>query len=167
MMKDDGVALIEMLVVVSVIAFLIVLAGISYEGWTARYTVENDIKQLYADTMFARLRAMERNRLHFLSFPTAQPTQYAIYEDTNTAPDGDGSLVTASDTMILQRSVKNTIVPALTPIATQFSFDKSGLASNTGTIRLSSTLTPDYDCIRLSETRINLGKWDGSACTIK
>jgi len=166
-MKNKGITLIELIVVVSVIGILVIALGFSFQGWMGKYKVESQIKEMYVDLMNARARAMQRNRVHFVDLPSAQPKQYTIYEDTNTAPDGNGTLEAASDTQVLQKTTDYTIVPALAFGDTRFNFNKNGLVSHNGSIRLSSTVTPDYDCIVLFTTRINMGKWNGTDCVAK
>jgi len=161
-----GITLIELIVVVSVIGILVIALGFSFQGWMGKYKIESQIKEMYVDLMNARASAMQRNRMYFVSLTT---TQYTIYEDTNTAPDGNETLETASDTQVLQKNTSYTIVPALAFGVTQFRFNKNGLVSHNGTIRLSSTVTPDYDCIVLSPTRINMGQWNTTSadCDVK
>lgn len=166
-MKNRGMTLIELIIVITIIGILIFALGFSFQGWIGNYNVERAIKGMYIDLMNARARAVERNRIHFVDLPVAQPNSYVIYEDTNPAPDGNGILETASDATVLQKNLDYTIIPAMAFGLTRFSFDKNGLGSINGTIRLSSTVNPDYDCIVLSETRINIGKWNGSSCDIK
>jgi prepilin-type N-terminal cleavage/methylation domain-containing protein len=166
-LNNRGMTLIELIIVISIIGILVFALGFSFQGWIGSYNVERAIKEMYIDLMNARARAVERNRIHFVDLPVAQPKQYVIYEDTNPAPDGNGILETASDASILRKNLDYTIVPAMSFGLTQFSFDKSGLGSIKGTIRLSSTVNPDYDCIVLSETRINIGKWNGTSCAVK
>jgi len=163
-MRNNGITLIELIIVISIIGILAVALGFEFTGWMGGYRVESQTKEMYVDLMNARARAMQRNRSHFV---TLAATQYTIYEDTNPAPDGNGTLETASDDQVLQRNRDYAIVPALSFGATQFTFDRNGLVSHNGTIRLSSSLTPDYDCIVLFSTRINMGRWNGASCDAK
>lgn len=156
---SGGFTLIEIIVVVAIIGTLLTIAGLEVSGWLSNYKVETEIKSMYVDLMNARARAMQRNRFHFVVLAA---TQYTIYEDTNTAPDGNGTLETASDTQVLQKTTSYTLSSALSFGATQFYFDKNGIASNTGSLRLVSTATPDYDCIVIAATRINMGKWNAT-----
>jgi prepilin-type N-terminal cleavage/methylation domain-containing protein len=165
--KDDGITLIELIVVISVIGVLAVALGFQFQGWMGSYKVESQIKEMYVDLMNARAMAMQKNRMHFVVLGAKQ---YTLYEDTNPAPDGNETLETSSDSQVLQKTTDYDIVPALEAGVTQFSFDKDGLisdVSNGATIRFSSTVAPDYDCIELSPTRINMGKWNGTSCDIK
>jgi prepilin-type N-terminal cleavage/methylation domain-containing protein len=167
MVRNEGITLIELIIVISIIGILVVALGFSFQGWIGGYKIESQIKELYVDLMNSRARAMQRNRTHFVDLPVVQPKQYTIYEDTNPVPDGNGILETASDASILQKNMDYTIIPAMSFGVRRFSFDKNGLVSNNGTIRLSSTVTPDYDCIVLFATRINMGQWNGTDCIAK
>lgn len=159
-----GFTLIEIIVVVVIISTLLAIVGLEVSGWLSNYKVETEIKTMYVDLMNTRARAMQRNRFHFIVLAA---TQYTIYEDTNTAPDGNGTLETATDTQVLQKTTSYTISSSLSFGATQFYFDKNGIASNTGSLRLVSTATPDYDCIIIAATRINLGQYSGGNCNAK
>ncbi len=170
---NSGFSLIELLIVVSVAGILMAIAGVQYSAWVTKAGVEREIRAMYVDLMNTRLRAMQRNRLHFVDFSVNN--QYTVYEDTydgmlsTYTPDGDGSLQKTSpgDTIVLQTRTKNSIIPDLTSGLKIFYFDRNGLPSLTGDIRLSSSVSPDYDCILLAQTRINLGKWDGTTCNIR
>jgi prepilin-type N-terminal cleavage/methylation domain-containing protein len=97
-MRNDGVSLIELLVVVSIIGLLIIAMGFSYEGWMGNYRLESQTKDLYFDLADARSNAMSHNRVHWV---VLEEQQYTIYEDTNPAPDGDGVLNIAADTQVV------------------------------------------------------------------
>lgn len=142
----------------------------------SNYRVESQIKQMYCDLMNARAKAMERNRKHFM---TLAAKQYAIYDDdsngSSKVPDGDWNLQSGSGgyTQVMQVNTNCTIIPALAFGATRFYFDDNGLISLKGSMRLDTDLHgdgtpdayPDYDCIVLSQTRINLGKWEECDCS--
>ncbi len=184
-MKGDGVTLIELAVVISIISILIIALGFSFEGWIGKYRVEKTVKELYADLMSARMMAMQRNRVYFADFnlPAANAPCYRIISDTAAVNDwdteGDGLWDADNDNVL---DAVHTVLPAF-PKAIEYSitwtggtiiFDKRGNVqpSSTplgGTICLTTTSDPDYDCIKISTTRINLGKLktqisDGGAC---
>lgn len=154
-----GMTLVELMTVVAILGVLVVILGFSFQGWIAKYKVEDQTKRLYADITDARARAMQKKRMTFV---TLEASRYRTFEDTNTAPDGNGALDLAADTGVAVVNTAYTITPAMT-----FSFDREGLASFTGTIRLVSTLSPDYDCITIRTTRIRIGRFDGATCQEK
>lgn len=118
---------------------------------------------MHSNLIHARVMAMCKKRVHFVKLEAAQ---YTIYEDTNPMPDGNNALETATDRLALQKTTDYDIDSNLSFGHTQFKFDKDGISSHNGNIRLVSTASPDYDCIVLFSTRINMGKWDG-ACNAK
>lgn len=195
--KHDGITLIELIIVISIIGILVIALGFEYRNWMGRYRVENQIKQMHIDFMNARARALTRNRMHFV---TEAANAYTIYEDTSPAPDGDGNLQPTADCRAT--GVSDTCLPGFcrsdgtcsklveytidwTAIGTQILFDKRGLISPAGSIYCnpneplccasntcsasdqSKCKNPDYDCLVIAPTRINMGKWNGATCDEK
>ena len=152
LLDKQGVSLVELLVVFSIVGILAVALGFSYQGWRAKYQVEKQMRELHADLMQARADALERKRNYFAVIAS---TSYSVYEDTNPAPDGNGTLETASDRLALVRTVEPS--KPLTGAAT-IEFNTRGLANVLGSICTINTFDADYDCIVVSQSRVNLGK---------
>ncbi len=164
-MRDtDGFTLVEILVTIAILSILLGIAGLSARDWVIRYQVESQTRQVYADLMNARVNAMQRNRVFFVSVGA---NQYAIYEDSYPSPDGNGNLDTGAgqDRLVIQKAAQYTLVSS--PTAT-FNFTANGLASSATAavvdIHCQSTANPASDCIEVSLTRILMGKWNGSTC---
>ena len=157
-----GITLVELMTVVAILGVLVAILGFSFQGWIAKYKVEDQTKRLYADITDARARAMQKKRMTFVALAARQ---YRTFEDTNTAPDGNGVYEQAADTGVANTTTSYDIVPTLNPVVTQFAFDREGLATVTGTIRLDSTLSPDYDCITIQTTRLRIGRYDVATST--
>ena len=168
--KDNrGVTLIELMVVVSIVAILVVALGFSFEGWIGKYRLESATKDMYSDLMEAKTRALTRTRAHFI---TINATQYVIYEDTNTAPDGNGTLETAADTVVLQKTIPNNYQLQMVSAGAfpqTLTVDTRGLITPAIVIRIDNTRTPDYDCILVGQVRVQMGKYNGttSSCDPK
>ena len=81
-----------------------------------------------------------------MSFVRINGNDYQTYEDTNPAPDGDGSLQN-TDTLVTNVTVSHAIATGTIAVPLSFNFNRNGIASVTGIIRFSSTAQPDYDCI--------------------
>jgi prepilin-type N-terminal cleavage/methylation domain-containing protein len=169
-LNNKGMTLIELIIVVTIIGILVTSLAFSFQGWVSGYKVESQTKELYMDLINIRNRAMQRNRMHFVDLTS---TQYTIYEDTNTAPDGDGISNPAADTQVSQK-VLDARYPITwsVPAANRIQFDINGLSNNNTNICSNAPVDAngsDYNCIIISSTRINMGKLttsiaDGGAC---
>lgn len=157
-MKNDGITLIELIIVISIIGILVVALGFSFQGWIGGSRVETQMKEMYTDLMNARVRAMSRSRVHFVTLTT---TSYTVFEDTNPAPDGNGTLETAGtpDTQILLKPLDTRYPVTWSDIAdTEIEFTGRGLSNDNKTICSNTDADADYNCIIISASRINLGK---------
>ncbi len=163
-MKNKGITLIELLVIISIIGILIVAMGFSYEGWMGRYRIESQTKELYSDLMDAKTRAMTRHRIHFVILDSRQ---YEVYDDNYPPPDGNGTLETDSDELIIQKSLKydlELLPVGTTPLPQTIAIDTRGLMFPQRDFRIDNDITPDYDCIAITQARIRMGKWENNKC---
>lgn len=164
LINKEGFTLIELLVVISVMGILVTTLVFSFQRWNSGYIVESQIKEMQMDLMNTRARSLQRNRMHFVDLSA---TQYSSYEDTNTAPDGDGIAAPATDTLI-SRKLLNPRYPFIFTNA-QIIFDRNGLSNTDNIICSTAVADADYDCMEISATRINMGQLatpvaEGGAC---
>ena len=158
---EHGFTIFELLVVIAIVTILCSIGVVSARTWMTNATVEQQIQQMYADLVNARSRAMNYNRIHFVQLNLAT-RQYQIWDDTDPAPDCDGILTPAKDTLLVSTITKIPLwVNPAGLILKQF--DNRGVISATGTIGLTNTYKARLDCITVSPTRIRLGRWDGVA----
>jgi prepilin-type N-terminal cleavage/methylation domain-containing protein len=161
--RDDregrgGFTLLEIMIVIAIVGIVVMIAANNFRGLIEKYRVEDETKQMFADLMDARGRAMQRNRVFHVQITN---NGYKTFEDTDPVPDGDTNF-TGSDKQVASVTVKETITP--TAGLSGFRFNRNGIASATGTIRLASTSTalPDYNCITVIETRIKMGQYNAT-----
>jgi len=151
--RNRGVTLTELLVTIAIIGMLAVALGFSYQGWMGRYKVEKQIKEIYSDLMTARLRAMERNRVHFADFPSN--TSYRLIDDTNE----NGIFNNGVD--IPLPTFPKTVEYTMDVTAWgggRITFGKRGMITSPGTLCVSTDTAPDNDCIIVAQTRISIGR---------
>lgn len=163
-MRQDGVTLVELLVIVSIIGILAVALGFSYQGWMGNYRIESQTKEIYADLMDARTRAMTQNRMHFVVMETQK---YQMFEDTNGNNEADPG---AGDNPAQGYANPKTVQYDLGWTGNVI-FNTRGLSSSTATITVPLTISkdanPDYDCVLVYESRIQMGKMSGANCVYK
>ena len=167
-MARGGFTLVEILIALAILGILLVMSVSTFQGMNEKYRVEAETKQLYADLMEARGRAVQRNRVHFVRLSVGGNV-YATYDDTNTPPDGNGAFDNAVDSQIANAVMTHAVATNL-PVAggvASFEFNRNGIASSAGYIRLSSTAQADYDCITIVPTRIKMGQFNGGNCVEK
>jgi prepilin-type N-terminal cleavage/methylation domain-containing protein len=157
-----GFTLLEMMIVLAILGIVAIIAVSDFRGLNEKYRVEAETKALHADLMDARARAMQRNRAQFVRQTGGG---YAIYDDTFPVPDGNGVLDNSADTLVRNVTPSHAISTTLPGATMAFSFNRNGIASATGTVRLSSDGHPDYDCITIRETRIKMGEYNAATAT--
>jgi len=161
----EGFTLVEIMITLAILGILAVIALSDFRGLNEKYKVEAETKQLYADLMDARGRAMQRDRVFFVQI---NGNDYQTYEDTSPAPDGDG-VYQPADALAANVKVSHAIVTGNIAVPLGFNFNRNGIASVSGFIRFSSTTKPDYDCIWIRATRIKMGQTNatGTVCDEK
>ncbi len=161
-MSKSGFTLIELIVIVGLILTLLAISALSFNRYSVKYNVEREIRQLYANLMDARMRAMQQKRQYLVVLASGS---YTIYLDN----DEDGA-VDPTDTVVTDLSQDKLPYPIAWGLAggtDNFYFNSWGLVNINGNIRISTSTDAEYDCINLRKTRINLGKWNGSSCINK
>ncbi len=161
--RRGGFTLLEILIVVGIVGVITMLAVTAFEGFNEKYRVEGETKQLFADLMDARGRAMQRNRAFFVRITT---NGYRTYEDSSPAPDGNGVFDSTSDALVANVTVRHAITTVLAG-GGDITFNRNGIANDNGIIRFASTTQADYDCITVQATRIKMGQFNGGTCVEK
>ena len=71
------------MIVIAIVGIVVMIAVSNFRGMMEKYRVEDETKQMFADLMDARGRAMQRNRVFFVKISA---DGYKTFEDTNPAP---------------------------------------------------------------------------------
>ena len=164
--NQQGFTLLELIVILMIMGVLIAVGMLSYQGIQQRSDLDQKVKQMYAELMNTRIRAMQRSRDHFVSLPSGSNT-YRVYED-GPAPDGDGSFNAAVDTLLSMKKIDPYTLVLSTPTLTLVQFNSKGLVTGTtGWVRINTTVVGEYDCIFIDQIKTGMGKINGANCVIK
>ncbi len=157
---DHGMTIIELLVVISVIAILVAVSAFEFTGWKGSYAIEAETKDLYADLISARTRAMSRKQCYFA---VINADNYQLYEDANGNCDYD--VGTDTDVFTDPKLLDHTLGWTGT-----VEFDTRGLSDSGAAINIYfnaiTDIYPDNDCVQVQQSRIRMGKWDGATCKV-
>ncbi len=156
-----GLTLIELVVVITIIGILVSLSTIEFNNYQVNYNVESEIKTLYSDLMSARIKAMSENRQYVVK--SLSPKSYVTAIDINT----DGDYTPGIDTKVDRYSkdnLKYDLTWKLAGNTNRLTLDNRGLVDINGSVFVNKDNFAEYDCIVISNTRLKMGKWDGTDC---
>jgi prepilin-type N-terminal cleavage/methylation domain-containing protein len=183
-MKQAGITLIELMVVVAIIGILVVVLGFEFIGWMARYNVESEIKTMHVDISTARHRAMQKNIPYAAVVPSVNGNNYRICEDANGNNQCDAPTETTQSNISRSLSKDNLRYPVNSNLPGALIMNTRGMfmVMNGGIVSdiintapyniwlkkpdgggFYNTSEVDYDCISISTTRIGVGKYDTTA----
>jgi len=165
--RRGGFTLIEVIIAIAILGIVVMIGVSNFQGMMEKYRVEGETKQMFADLMDARARAMQRNRGFIVQINSSgiDSKDYKTYEDTNpAATDGNGLLEPTLDKLVASATMTDVIVTDnIASLPLTFNFDRNRIASVTGFTRFdSTTVRPDYDCITVKATRIKMGRYNGT-----
>lgn len=162
MKGSRGFSLIELMVVMLIITIIASIAAMNFSHWNERYTVERYTKDTYAALMRTRNDAMKQNIDYVVNLT---PNLMTIGPDADT----DGNIdLNPNGTPIAYADVRYIGFP-ITFAANTMTFDRRGMLAippgQNQTICIFSQQNPAYNCLIISQTRINMGRIDwGAAC---
>jgi Tfp pilus assembly protein FimT len=142
------------MVVVTIIGIILLMVVLNFQQLNSKYTVESYTKEIYSLLVRARNDSANTNIQRLV---TLAANQVQIVQDIN-----GNSAVDAGEPTITNPYPRFAIQFAVSPIV----FDRRGMVNDVAnqTLRITgySNTSPGVDCIVVSATRINMGKWDST-----
>lgn len=160
-MNKHGFSLIELMTVLAILATLLAIGTLDLSAMQKKYSAEKQTKELFTDLANLRLKAIHSKRLHRLTLQTNSISCQSFSRE-------DEAL--ASGTTVLSKTLRYAITKVDgSPIAsTVIDFDSRGFNNKVETIRVvSDSLDAPFDCIKIAQSRTNLGKMNGGTCHAK
>ncbi len=156
-MSDRGLTLAELLAVMAIMIITFSIAIPIYRNWVKKVSIENDIKKIFAFMNEARAKAFSEKRVCGVIFSGQEAKLVCDTDMDNSILDEASNYL---DMMIFKNNYSKNFSYA--------KFTKDGLAAILGTLYISDQgADPAYSCVTISQTRIKMGKWDGSQCVVK
>lgn len=162
-MKGNGFALTELIVVVAIIGTLLTIATIGFNSWTRKYGTEAQVKELLTDITAVRLRAIETKQRHQLTLnPGAMSV--AFWTDAGVLTQLPG----------FSKSLKYPIQQFSNGVLSAFDnttlvFNERGYLPAAGlTIAVGDLQNgAAQNCLVIHTARINIGRINGNSCDLQ
>ncbi len=154
MNNEKAFTLLELLIVIAIAVVIMSIATLVFSRMSRQYQVESNLKEIYATLMRERNSASTTNIPSTITFAANSIT---VTKDLNQ----DGDTLDAGEQSASNYSGFTIQIPN-SPVV----FDRRGLSSVNTTMRLTGyggDISP-LDCLVISATRINMGRWQGGNC---
>ncbi|MDD2898471.1 MAG: type II secretion system protein [Desulfuromonadaceae bacterium] len=162
---NSGFSLIELIITIAIMGIVMSIATINFQSWQTKNWMEAQLRGILVDLNEARTNSFTQKINHSITF---QPDSYVLknYSSDN-EPRSAGRTITSKKLRYGITKKSNSNLAA--SIANEFvEFDSRGLASNSFTIIMNPLETDvAVNCLVVFDTRMNLGKVNGTECAFK
>ncbi|NVN89880.1 MAG: prepilin-type N-terminal cleavage/methylation domain-containing protein [Desulfuromonadales bacterium] len=161
-MKSRGFALTELIVVMTIIGIILAITTLDFGSWMRKYDVDAQIKEMHNDLSDVRLKAVQSKMQHDVVFNSSNYV-FIRYSSEGTP----GTNVYRKD---LKYPIQFVSGGALQNFSGEvMSVNARGYTFNLYTIVIPGQAVASADCLVVSNTRVNMGKYDASTqiCSFK
>lgn len=177
-MNARGFSLTELMIVIGLIGIMLAMVSLNFRDWLQKYNIENQAREMVADLSSLRIQAIQTKSnqvavlsanpklMTFRSYTSEEPVTLTTGRETFRkyfkysviTRKSDGTLVPCYDVGFNIRGYTNDFQPSTG--GGTFQSNQTILVQPTGT-------NASTDCLVITDTRINVGKYDGSNCVYK
>ncbi len=154
MNNEKAFTLVELIAVIAITVAIMSIAVVYFGRLSRKYQVESDLKEIYSTLMRERNSASTTNIPSTITFAANSITVAKdLNQNGNTSDPGE---------QVGNNYSGVTIQVSNSPVV----FNRRGLSSVNTTMRLTGYgvgISP-LDCLVVSATRINMGRWQGGIC---
>ncbi len=152
-LKETGLTLLELLIVLAAVGIILGISVPIYRNWMKKVSIENDTKLIFSVLVEAKARSFSEKRICGVFI---NGKKVCLRCDTDSDDEVDDETEDLKSFLLKNSFAKN---------FSYVKFDKDGIANITGTVYSEDTsVEPAYSCVKISKTRIKMGRWDGSEC---
>lgn len=161
----SGFSLIELLFTMAIMGIVLGIGTLSFRQWQVKSNIESEIREIFVDLNEARSSAFTQKCDHRIVF---QPNSYVMkrYSSENESRSAGRTIVTKNLKYGLTSKSGSNLAADITDRFVEF--DSGGITSNLFTV-IVNPLSEDVavNCLVIFETRVNMGKINGSTCEFK
>ena len=164
LLKKQGFALTELLVVLAILAILLGIVSLNFGTWQKKYYIENQAKEMMADFSNLRMSAIQtKNTYRAVLSANPQLITFRRYSTNEPVTSSTGIETFRKN---LKYPISNN--PTGAPACADFQVDPRGFTWIGETIYIQPTGTgAAVDCLVISTARVNLGQYNGTSCIFK
>lgn len=165
MKKCSGFSLLELLITIAIMGIVMSISTISFNSWTKKSNIEKQVRELFTDLAESRSRAFHEKKEFRVTF---QPNSYVIRNYSSEAEPRDAGRI-VSDKALTYGLTSKSGTNLAGDISDKFvEFDTRGWGTNNFTV-IVNPLTVDsaLNCLVIYDTRVNMGKINGTTCVFK
>ena len=92
-MNRNGFSLVELMLVISIIGILLAISTLNFNNWMTRQNIDREVKEMHADIMSMRQRAIATGQNYDVAFPTAGTLVFRRYSSEAEDRGSEGIVV--------------------------------------------------------------------------